>query len=212
MSQILENISKSMGELEDDTVYALVQKAIDEGIAKLDVIEALQKGMGIVGDMFTKKEYYVSDLSFSAEIFEESSKLFGEDESGESRFGKFVLGTVYTDLHDIGKNIVNSIFKCNGFEVIDLGIDVKPAEFLEAIKEHDPKIIGISALLTTSFDPMKDIITQIRAAELDKGRMILIGGAPIDEHTCEYVGADDYVNDAQKGFEKARSFVEQLTL
>lgn len=208
MSQIIENITKAMGDLEDDQVYQLVQEALNDGISKLDIIGGLQKGMGIVGDLFSSNEYFVADLVFSAEIFEEASKFFADDENGESRYGKFVLGTVYTDLHDIGKNIVHSIFKCNGFEVIDLGIDVQPDKFIEAIKEHDPKVIGISALLTTSFEPMKDVITQIREAGLAEGRMILIGGAPIDQNTCEHVGADDFVNDAQKGFEKARTFVE----
>lgn len=208
MSQLIENITQSMGDLDDDKVYQLVQEALDNGASKLDIIAGLQKGMGIVGELFSSNEYYVADLAFSAEIFEEASKLFGDDDNGESLYGKFVLGTVYTDLHDIGKNIVHSIFKCNGFEVIDLGIDVEPETFIEAIKAHDPKVVGISALLTTSFEPMKDVITQIREAGLAEGRLILIGGAPIDQHTCEHVGADDFVNDAQKGFEKARAFVE----
>lgn len=208
MSQLIEKITESMGDLDDEKVYELVKEALDKGFSKLEILEGLQKGMGIVGDLFSAHEYFVADLTFSAEIFEEASKYFGDDDAEEARYGKFVLGTVYTDLHDIGKNIVHSIFKCNGFEVIDLGIDVQPETFIEAIKKHDPKVIGISALLTTSFEPMKDVITQIREAGLAEGRMILIGGAPIDQHTCDHCGADDFVNDAQKGFEKARAFVE----
>lgn len=206
---MLENIANLMGELEDEALYEAVKEALAKGYSKLEIIEALQKGMAVVGDLFSKKEYYIAELAFSAEIFEEASKLFGEDDTAESKYGTFLLGTVYTDLHDIGKNIVNSVFKCNGFNVVDLGIDVQPEKFLDAIRQYDPKVVGISALLTTSFDPMKDVIDQIRSQGLDKGRFILIGGAPIDENTCKYVNADDFVNDAQRGFEKARAFVEQ---
>lgn len=206
---MLDNIANLMGELEDVALYDAVKTALAEGYSKLQIIEALQKGMAVVGELFSKKEYYIAELAFSAEIFEEASKLFGDDDTAESKYGNFVLGTVYTDLHDIGKNIVNSVFKCNGFNVIDLGIDVQPEIFIEAIKQHNPKVIGISALLTTSFDPMRNVIEQIRSQGLDQGRFILIGGAPIDENTCKHVNADDFVNDAQRGFEKAKAFVEQ---
>ncbi len=208
---MIDKIADLMAELEDEELYEEVKNALEQGVTKLEIIESLQKGMDIVGERFASKEYYIAELTFSAEIFEEASKLFEDDDvQEEAKYGKFVLGTVYSDLHDIGKNIVNSIFKCNGFEVIDIGIDVRPEKFIEAIKEHNPNVIGMSCLLSTSVDPMKDCIDQIRAAGLDKGRMILIGGSPITESICNYVGADDFVNDAQRGFLKAKAFVEAM--
>ena len=205
---MIEKIVELMAELEDEELYEEVKKEVESGTPNMEIIDSLQKGMEIVGERFESKEYFIAELAFSAEIFEECSKLLPEGEEGEAKYGNFVLGTVYTDLHDIGKNIVHSVFKCNGFNVIDIGIDAKPEQFIEAIKEYDPKVVGMSCLLTTSFDPMKDCINQIREAGLDKGRLILIGGTPIDENTCKYVNADEYVNDAQKGLVIARNFVE----
>lgn len=205
-----EKIVNAMADLEDDELYEEVEKAIKAGAEKLEIIDDLQKGMSIVGERFSTKEYFISDLSMSAEMFEECQKLFPEDEEdGEAKYGTFVLGTVYSDLHDIGKNIVSSIFECNGFNVVDLGIDVRPEKFIEAIKDYNPKVVGMSCLLTTSFDPMKDCVEKIREAGLDKGRLILVGGSPIDEEICRYAGADDFVNDAQAGVNKALAFVKE---
>jgi dimethylamine corrinoid protein len=110
----------------------------------LDIIAYLQEGMGIVGKRFEDKEYFLSELIMSAEIFNEASKLIGgAAASGTSKYGNFVMGTIYDDIHDIGKNIVTTVMRSNGFNVIDLGVDVPTAKYIEAIKEHKPKCIGI---------------------------------------------------------------------
>lgn len=205
---MLEKITEYMGELYDEELYGEVRAAIDAGHTKMEILDALQQGMTIVGQRFAAKEYYVAELIFSAEIFEECSKMFGEEEVAEPKYGTFVIGTVYTDLHDIGKNITAQLYKCSGFKVVDLGVDVHPETFLQAIRENDPTVVGLSCLLTTSFDPTKDIIAQIRAAGLDKGRYIYVGGAPVDANTCRYVDADDYSNDAQDSLRKSIAFVE----
>lgn len=205
---MLEKIVEYMGELYDEELYEEVKAAIDAGHTKMEILDALQQGMTIVGQRFAAKEYYVAELIFSAEIFEECSKMFGQEEEGEPKYGTFVIGTVYTDLHDIGKNITAQLFKCNGFRVVDLGVDVAPEAFLQAIREYDPTVVGLSCLLTTSFDPTKDIIAQIRGAGLDQGRFVYVGGAPVDANACRYVDADDYFNDAQESLRKAIAFVE----
>ncbi|RHO57804.1 cobalamin-binding protein [Eubacterium sp. AM05-23] len=205
-----KKIINAMADLEEEELCEIVKEAIAAGEDKLDIIDDLQKGMGIVGERFSTKEYFIADLSLSAEMFEECQKLFPEDdETDEAKYGTLVLGTVYSDLHDIGKNIVASIFKCNGFKVVDLGIDVRPEKFIEAIREHDPKVVGMSCLLTTSFDPMKDCVEKIKETGLNKDRLILVGGSPIDEEICQYAGADDFVNDAQAGVNKAVAFVQR---
>lgn len=208
-TELLDKIAELMGDLEEDELLEAVKEAIAVGISKAEVVGALQKGMEIVGDLFSQKEYFIAELGYSADLFEECTQLFPEDEDeGEARYGTFLIGTVYTDLHDIGKNITAQLYKCNGFKVVDLGVDVRPETFMEAIKTYDPTVIGISALLTTSFDPLKDTIAQIRNAGLADGRFLYIGGAPIDANTCKYVNADDWTNDAQYSLRKSIAFVE----
>jgi methylmalonyl-CoA mutase cobalamin-binding domain/chain len=164
--------------------------------------------MEAVGDLFSKNEYFLGELMLSAELFKNCQELIGSDsDKSEAMYGKFILGTVYGDVHDIGKNIVSTVFSCNGFEVIDLGVDVKPETFIAAIKEHDAKIIGLSCLLTTAFDALKDCVNQIRTVGLDKGRLLMIGGGPVNERALEYSGADVFSINAQDGFEKAKAFV-----
>jgi cobalamin-dependent methionine synthase I len=109
------------------------------------------KGMEMVGDLFSKNEYFLGELMLSAELFKNCQELMGSGgDTSEAVYGKFILGTVYGDVHDIGKNIVSTVLSCNGFEVIDLGVDVKSETFIAAIKEHnDAKIVGLSCLLTT---------------------------------------------------------------
>jgi methanogenic corrinoid protein MtbC1 len=207
---MIETILKAMSELEEETLYAEVKKAIAAGTDTLEIVASLQRGMEVVGDLFSKNEYFLGELMLSAELFKNCQALMETAGGGKtvSRYGKFILGTVYGDVHDIGKNIVSTVFGCNGFDVIDLGVDVKPETFINAIKEHeDAKVIGLSCLLTTAFDALKDCVGQIRGAGLDKGRLLMIGGGPVNQKALEYSGADVYTTNAQEGFERARMFV-----
>jgi methanogenic corrinoid protein MtbC1 len=208
---MIESVVKAMTELEENTLYEEVKKAVSAKTDGLEIVASLQKGMEAVGDLFSKNEYFLGELMLSAELFKNCQELIGSDsDKSEAAFGKFILGTVYGDVHDIGKNIVSTVFGCNGFEVIDLGVDVRPETFIAAIKEHgDAKVIGLSCLLTTAFDALKDCVGQIRAAGLDKGRLLMIGGGPVNQRALEYSGADVYTINAQEGFEKARDFVSQ---
>jgi methanogenic corrinoid protein MtbC1 len=205
---MIETVVKAMSELEEETLYGEVKKAVAAGIDNLEIVESLQKGMEIVGDFFSKNEYFLGELMLSAELFKNCQALMETGGKTESKYGKFILGTVYGDVHDIGKNIVSTVFGCNGFEVIDLGVDVRPETFINAIKEHsDAKIVGLSCLLTTAFDALKDCVNQIRGAGLDTGRLLMIGGGPVNQRALEYSGADVYTTNAQEGFERARRFV-----
>jgi methylmalonyl-CoA mutase cobalamin-binding domain/chain len=199
-----------MSELEEETLYAEVKKAVAAGTDNLEIVASLQKGMEAVGDLFSKGEYFLGELMLSAELFKNCQDLMGSGgEKSEAKYGKFILGTVYGDVHDIGKNIVSTVFSCNGFDVIDLGVDIKPETFIAAIKEHDAKVIGLSCLLTTAFDALKDCVGQIRSAGLDTGRLLMIGGGPVNQRTLEYSGADVFTTNAQEGFEQAKAFVTQ---
>jgi len=202
-----EVIVNAMADLEEEILFAEVQKEMDAGTPALAICESLQKGMTIVGDRFAEKEYFLSELMLSAQVFCECQNLLGGEEVVESKYGTFVMGTVYGDIHDIGKNIVISVMRSNGFKVVDLGVDVRPEAYVEAIIEHDPKVVGFSCLLTTAFNAMRDCIQQVRAAGLDKGRVLLIGGGPCESSTVKYVGADDLCITPQDTVEKSIAFV-----
>ncbi|SHN82963.1 cobalamin B12-binding domain-containing protein [Desulfitobacterium chlororespirans] len=200
-------LAKKLGALDEDAVLAGVQALKEQGVPGLDIIQELQEGMQAVGQKYEAKEYFLSELIMSAEIFNEAISALG-DLSGteQSHLGNFVLGTIYGDIHDIGKNIVSTVLKCNGFNVIDLGVDVPAEKFIEGIKEYKPKVIGFSCLLTTAFDNIKSAIEAIEKAGLRNELRILIGGGPVDQSVCDYVKADAVCRSAQEAVEVAQKF------
>jgi len=206
MSQTLIN---AMADLEESVLVSEVNALKAQGVAPLEIIQNLQEGMNIVGKRYEEKEYYLSELIMSAEIFKEAAALIGGDLSGANAasHGTFVMGTIYGDIHDIGKNIVTTVMGCNGFNVIDLGVDVPTAEYIKAIQEHKPQVVGISCLLTTAFDGMKECIESIKAAGLRDQVKILIGGGPCDQTTADYVGADAYCKTAQDCVEYSKKLM-----
>ncbi|KZL89294.1 cobalamin B12-binding domain-containing protein [Clostridium magnum] len=204
-----KRLVEAMADLDEDVVLEEVKALKEQGVDPLDIIASLQEGMGIVGKRFEEKEYFLSELIMSAEVFNEASQLLGGmEQSGSSKYGVFVLGTIYDDIHDIGKNIVTTVMRSNGFEVIDLGVDVPTAKFIEAIKEYKPKVVGISCLLTTCFDNVKECIQAIEDAGLRNDTKILIGGGPVDEATGKYVKADVVAKNAQNTVDYCKELVE----
>lgn len=204
----MSKLTEAMADLNEDEVLAQVKALQAENVPALDIISSLQEGMTIVGKRFEEKEYFLSELIMSAEIFNEASQLLGgAAASGASKYGTFVMGTIYDDIHDIGKNIVTTVMSSNGFNVIDLGVDVPTAKYIAAIKEHNPKVIGISCLLTTAFDNIKECIETIAKEGLRDGVKILIGGGPVDEATGKYVGADHVCKNAQATVEYAKKYM-----
>ncbi len=203
-----EAIVNAMTVLDDDLLYAEVQKAIDAGTPPLEIIADLQQGMVNVGQKFEEKEYYLSELILSAEMFSEAEALLGDlAGGGEAKFGTFLMGTVQGDIHDIGKNIVISVMRSNGFHVVDLGVDVPPVKFVEAIQEYKPKAVGMSCLLTTAFPSLKSTVDAIRDAGLDDGILLLIGGGPVDASTLAFSGADKVCQSPQDTVRLAQEFV-----
>ncbi|MDQ7093574.1 cobalamin-dependent protein [Desulfosporosinus sp. PR] len=204
-----EAISKHLAELEEDSLLALVKDSYDQGAPVFDILAALQKGMEEVGQKFEAKEYFLSELIMSADVFKEATGLLGDafGTNASETLGTVVMGTVKEDIHDIGKDIVVTILKCNGFNVIDLGVDVPYERFVEAIKEHNPQIIGLSCLLTSAFDNMKGTIAAIEEAGLREGRTVLIGGGPTDQKVKDYVGADGLCRNAQEAVEACKKIM-----
>ena len=197
--ELLKAITQGVTDGDYDLVLELTQKAVNEGIEPLKIInEGLTKGIERVGELFGLGEYYLPDLLLGAKAMEAGVKVLEPLLTGQQRdfCGKVLMGTVQGDLHEIGKNIVGMMLKTAGFEVIDLGVDVPAAKFIEKIKECKPNVVGISALLTTTINRQKEIIELLREEGLREGIKVMIGGAPINAAWAEKIGADGYAEDA----------------
>ncbi|TAL76788.1 MAG: cobalamin-binding protein [Bacteroidetes bacterium] len=183
---------------DQDGADELTKSALDKGIKPDEILEnALIPAMANVGDKFTRKEIYVPQMLMAAKAMNSAMvHLKPFFLSGETkRKGKFIIGTVSGDLHDIGKNLVAMMIEGGGWEVIDLGVDVGSEKFLKAIDDHPDAVVGLSALLTTTMENMKKIVTAIK--EKYSGSKILIGGAPVTMEYCKKIGADYYSPDPQ---------------
>lgn len=197
---MLEELTKKMGGLEEQDVLALVKKELDAGTDPLAILEAGRAGMAIVGSRFEAKEYFVSELMMAAEIFRELTALVAprmKAGTATSR-GVVVFGTVQGDIHDIGKNIVVSMLRGAGYDVRDQGIDVPASKFVAALKETGATVLGLSGLITMSFDGMKATIEALKAAGLRDKVKVMIGGGLINEDVRAYVGADVWGHDANE--------------
>lgn len=203
------SLSALMGDLMEAQVFDEVKRQLNGGIAPEEIFAELQKGMEIIGDRYQAQEYYLSELIMAADIFTNAAALLQEkfQSAEKDKIATMVLGTVAGDIHDIGKNIVSLVFNSNGFKVIDLGVDVPAQRFVDAVKEHKPQLVGLSCLLTTSFDNMKATIDALEDAGLRKGVKILVGGGPLDQSTCDYVGADALCKDAPAGVDTAKKLL-----
>ncbi len=199
-------LAQAVGDLDEQTAVTLVEEKLSAGEAALGILEELQAGMNVVGERFESGEYYLSELIYAADIFKKAGAPLQEElKSGtQAAYGTLVLGTVKNDIHDFGKDIVATVMSSNGVKVVDLGVNVEHQAFVDAIKEHSPQMVGMSCLLTTVFEDMKEAIATIEAAGLRDQVKILIGGGPVDEATREFVGADHYCKTAQDGVAVAK--------
>jgi len=192
-----DQLKQALSDLDEGVVLKLVQERLDAGDEPLDIIAACREGMADVGKRYESEEYYVSDLIMAGEVFKQAMSKIGEKfqaDSGPKR-GTVVIGTVAGDIHDIGKDIVVSLLQAGNYNVIDLGVDVPSGNFVEAAKEYGAKVVGLSGLLTISFDSMKETIEALKTAGLDV--KVMIGGGSLTEQVRDYVGADALGADAQ---------------
>lgn len=192
-----DQLKQALSDLEEEAVLKLVQERLDTGDEPLDIIADCREGMADVGKRYEAQEYYVSDLIMAGEVFKQAMAKIGEKFQTDSspKRGTVVIGTVAGDIHDIGKDIVVSLLQAGNYNVIDLGVDVPPANFVEAAKVNGAKVVGLSGLLTISFDSMKETIEAIKAAGLNV--KVMIGGGSLTEQVRDHVGADGLGLDAQ---------------
>ena len=209
MSEQLEQLSTAILEGDSEKTAKLVQKALDQGLpAKTILDDGMVVGMNEVGARFKRGDMFVPEVLMSAESMQVGLELLRPImvASGTKMIGTIVLGTVKGDLHDIGKNLVGMMCEGAGFEVINLGFNVPPEKFLEAIKAHQPDIVGMSALLTTTMRAMGYTIKAIEEAGLRENVKIMVGGAPVDAEFAERIGADGYGSNAVAAAEQAKRF------
>jgi methanogenic corrinoid protein MtbC1 len=201
---------KLLSDLKEPEALAFVDKSLAEGADPMDLMGQAKEAMNIVGERFASEEYFIPDLVFSGEILKGIvKKLEPHLKKGaeEKRLGKVVIGTVAGDIHDIGKDMVVFMLDVNGFDVIDLGIDVPVQKFVDTIKETGSKVVGLSGFLTLAFQSMKDTVDAIKAAGLRDQVKIMIGGGQIDDQVKGFTGADAYGKDAMAGVSLAKKWV-----
>jgi methanogenic corrinoid protein MtbC1 len=190
--------------LAENEALSLVEARIQNGDDPLAIVEDCQEGLRQVGERYEQQEYYLSGLIMAGEIFREAMELLRpsiEIQFSGNDTGTILLGTVRGDIHDIGKNSLSMLLSSYGFTVHDLGVDVPPVEFLLEAIQVKPDIIGLSGLLTSSFDAMRETINMIRSSgENGISKLpIIIGGNQLTSQVCQYVGADHWVTDAMTG-------------
>lgn len=198
-------------ELKEKDALRIAKDKILSGEDPIAVAELCREAMSAVGDRFAKKEYFLSDLVVAGEIFKEIMEILEPQmrarAKGEKKIGRVVMGTVKGDVHDIGKNIVVSVLKGNGFHVYDLGVDVPPEKFVEKIREVKPEIVGMSCLISVAWESMKDTVKAIKDSGLRDKVKIIVGGGNVNEEVARYVEADAYAKDVIQGVTFCKKWV-----
>ena len=200
----MSELANAIADLKEDEVKKIVKNKIDSGVNPMTIVDECREGMQIVGERYKNKEYFLGELIMSGEIFKEAMAVVEPQlKAGQSDkpLAKMVLGTAKGDIHNIGKDIVAILLKAAGFEVYDMGIDVAPDVFVNKLKETGAPILGISGLLTPSFESMKLTVQAVEAAGLRNKVKIIIGGGIVTEVVRKYVGADAFTDDAPEGVE-----------
>ena len=205
-------LTTAMADLKEQEVQELVVQRLQSAVIPNVLLEELHQGLDIVGERYSKNEYYLSELILSSEIFKQAAALIEphiKNEGVKKVIGKVVIGTPRGDIHDIGKNIAVTLLKIAGFEVFDLGVDVNPQIFIEKIQETNASILGLSVLITPAFKPMKETVDLLNQAGLRDRVKVIIGGGVTNEQVRDYVGADAQTMDAAEGVEICKKFVKE---
>jgi len=209
---MLAEISRNLINGDGEEVAALTGRALGEGITARRILdEGLIGGMTVVGDRFKAHEIFLPDVLMAAKAMYAGMDVLRPRlvRDGVPSRGRVVLGTVQGDLHDIGKNLVGIMLRGAGFEIIDLGNDVAPQRFVEAAREHDARIIGMSALLTTTMPAMSKVVDLVKQEGLGAKVRIIIGGAPVSEEFAQRIGADAYGFDSAKAVDLVKNLMSE---
>lgn len=205
-------LTEAIVEMQEDKALTLTRELLDGGTDPLAIFRAYQNALQEIGKRFEKEIYFIPELIMSGEMMKTAMEIIkpflkeGEGEKSQ-KIGKILIATVAGDIHDIGKNIVTMIMDLNGFDVLDLGVDVPSDRIVEEAKAFGADIIGLSGLLTLAFDPMKEVVEKVTEAGLRDKVKVIIGGGQMDDQVCKYTGADAYVIDAVSGVNICKEWV-----
>ena len=203
-------IAEALGNLQYESVEGLVDQALGAGTDPLDILAQCKAGMDTVGELYSNGEYFLSELILSGEIFKnvvDTVKPLIAGRRGAPSLASVIIGTPKGDIHDLGKNVVATLFDASGFDVTDLGVDVPPEVFVEELSATDARIMAMSALITPTFDSMKRVVDLMKERGLREGRFVIIGGGPTSEAVREYVGADAWTLNPVAGINMCREFL-----
>lgn len=207
-SSTLDELKKLVLDFDMDRAEGVAKKAIEEGIDPLACANALTEGIREIGDKFGTGELFLPDLVCASEVVKNALPVITKEieRRGGTRqaLGRVVIGTVFGDIHSIGKSMVSTLLFASGFEVIDLGTNVKSGAFLSAVKEHDADILAMSALLTTTMMEQKKVIEGLKKQQMRDRVKVLVGGSPINKEFAESIGADGYGATAPEGVKAAK--------
>lgn len=212
MTELWEKLSESVILGNTDETKKLTQQALDEGAQAHEILEkGLLPAMDVVGQRMKSGEMFIPEVLLSARTMGAGMEILRPllSENDADGIGTVIMGTVEGDLHDIGKNLVGMMLEGSGFKVVDLGTGVKPQAFVEAVKDYKPRIVGMSALLTTTMPKMKETVDAIKEAGIREQVKIMAGGAPVTQEFCDKIGADAYGDNAGSAVEKAKALVNR---
>ena len=200
-------------DMREEDAVKIAENLLNSGADPLSLLDDCREALGIIGNRFAAGECFVPELILAGEMLRAVGALVKpriEGKSGgtaQKKLGKVVFGTVEGDIHDIAKDIVEFMLEVNGFEVIDLGVDVPVAKFVEAVKQHKPQVVGLSGFLTLAYDPMKNTVQALKDAGLRDSVKIMIGGGQMDDQVAAYAKADAYGKDAMAAVTLSKGWV-----
>ena len=206
MSKKLVN---AIADMKEEEALNIAKKMVEDGSDPTAILDATREAMDIVGQRFEKGDYFLPELMLAGEMMAQITEIIKPELAKMpevKRFGKVLIGTVEGDIHDIGKNIVTFMLDVNGFEVLDLGVDVSPQKFVESIRKFKPQVVALSGFLTLAFDAMKETTAAIVEAGLRDDVHIMVGGGQVNDEISEYAGADAYGKDAMAGVSLAKKW------
>jgi methanogenic corrinoid protein MtbC1 len=206
MSKKLVN---AIADMKEEEALSLVREMVEDGTDPKAILDAAREAMDIVGERYEKGTYFLPELMLAGEMMTQITEVIKPELAKmptSEKIGKVLIGTVAGDIHDIGKNIVTFMLDVNGFEVLDLGVDVPAKKFVDTIKEFQPQVVALSGFLTLAFDAMKDTVAAIEGAGLRKNVHIMVGGGQVNEEISKYAGADAYGDNAMVGVNLAKKW------
>lgn len=204
-----QKLIDALADLREGETLSIVREMLEDGEDPVEILELSREGMNVVGDRFEEGDYFLSELVVATAIFKQVMELMRPEleKAVVEPVGQIVIGTVQGDIHDIGKNIVIALLEAAGFEVHDLGVNVRPDKFVEAIEDIEPEIVGMSGLLTLAIESMRKSVEAISRAGLRERVKIIVGSCRLDETAREYIGADAWTNEAATGVRICRNWI-----